>query len=122
MLSPVGEPEPDLQVEIDAEPDPEEFYRTVIVPKEQDYYLSRFAKFDGNGKAGASWHWPAFFVSFYWFLYRKMWFNALLYFLLPYIVLSILGIIAALAAKKRVVASGVSGTSWASLRSSSVAG
>ena len=73
----------------------EEFYKAVLGPKNQDYYLNQFAKFDTNGKAGASWHWPAFFVTFYWFLYRKMWLNALLYFFLPYILMIVLGVVAA---------------------------
>jgi len=81
--------------EIDVHSDPDEFYKAVIGPKNQDYYLSHFARFDRHGKAGASWHWPAFFVSFYWFLYRKMWLNALIYLFLPYFIMIPLGIAAA---------------------------
>lgn len=72
----------------------EDFYRAVIGPKNQDYYLARFQQFDQAGKAATSWHWPAFFVTFYWFLYRKMWINALIYFFLPYIALIPMAIIA----------------------------
>lgn len=65
----------------------EEFYRAALGPNNQDYYLRHFSRFDSNGKASATWHWPAFFVTFYWLLYRKMWLNALLYFFLPYLVM-----------------------------------
>jgi hypothetical protein len=57
-------------------------------PTEQDYidflgpnadtYLSKFAKFKRNGveSYAFTWHWPAFFFNFWWFLYRKeyIWF------------------------------------------------
>ena len=72
---------------------PEEFFKAVIGPSNQAYYLRHFSRFDSQGKAGPSWHWPAFFVTFYWFLYRKMWLGALLYFVLPYLVMFTLGII-----------------------------
>jgi Tfp pilus assembly protein PilE len=73
-------------------PDQEELYKAFIGPKNQDYYLRHFSRFDSNRKAGASWHWPAFFVTFYWFLYRKMWIHAVVYFFLPYLVMFALGI------------------------------
>lgn len=75
----------------------QEFYKAILGPKNQDYYLRQFAKFDSAGKAGASWHWPAFFVTFYWFLYRKMWMPALLYFFMPYLLMIVLGIAGAMA-------------------------
>lgn len=75
----------------------EEFYKAILGPKNQDYYLRQFAKFDSNGKATATWHWPAFLVTFYWFLYRKMWLHALLYFFLPYLLMIVLGIAGAVA-------------------------
>ncbi len=79
--------------------DPEEFYKAVIGPKNQAYYLRQFARFDAQGKAGISWHWPSLFVSFYWLLYRKMWLAALIYFFLPYLVIMPLGITAAVIGK-----------------------
>ena len=85
------------QAEIDAPNNPDEFYKAIVGPKNQDYYLSQFSRFDSNGKVSVSWHWPAFFVTFYWFLYRKMWLNALIYFLLPYLVMIPLGIAGAVA-------------------------
>ncbi|QLA18509.1 DUF2628 domain-containing protein [Desulfolutivibrio sulfoxidireducens] len=47
-------------------------YRAFIGPEEHKY-LPRFKRFDelaGNFKAG--WHWPAFFFTFWWLLYRKL--------------------------------------------------
>ncbi|HAT40766.1 MAG TPA: hypothetical protein DCS87_03465 [Rheinheimera sp.] len=61
----------------------DDYYKAIVGPKSQDYYLQRFSRFDQRGSAGASWNWPAFFVTFYWFLYRKMWLHALVYFFLP---------------------------------------
>lgn len=90
---------PPHQTEIDVPRNPDEFYKAIVGPKNQDYYLSHFSRFDGNGKVGASWHWPAFFVTFYWFLYRKMWLHALIYFLLPYLVMIPMGVAAAMAGK-----------------------
>lgn len=64
----------------------EELYKAILGPKNQDYYLRQFSRFDSQGKIGISWHWPALFVTFYWLLYRKMWLNAILYFFLPSLV------------------------------------
>lgn len=73
----------------------EEYYKAVIGPKNQDYYLRQFSRFDNDEKTSATWHWPAFLVTFYWMLYRKMWLNALIYFFLPYLLLILLGIVGA---------------------------
>lgn len=80
------------QAEIDAHNNPVELYRAIIGPKNQDYYLSQFSRFSTNGKVNASWHWPAFFVTFLWLLYRKMWLSALMYFLLLTLVIILLTI------------------------------
>jgi type II secretory pathway pseudopilin PulG len=85
------------QINIDAHTNENEFYKAVVGPKNQDYYVGVFSRFDKQGKAGASWHWPAFFVTFYWFLYRKMWLNALIYFVLPYLLMIPVGVAAAMA-------------------------
>lgn len=74
-------------------PNQEALYRAVIGPKNQDYYLRHFARFDRDGGISATWHWPAFFVTFYWFLYRKMWIHAAVYFFLPYLVMFALGMV-----------------------------
>lgn len=50
-----------------------ELYKAVIGSKNQDYYLRRFAKFDADGKTSPTWHWPAFFSTLNWLIFRKMW-------------------------------------------------
>ncbi|WP_405234185.1 pilin [Lentisalinibacter salinarum] len=62
--------------------DRETLLRTAIGPKNTDYYLERFRKFE-TGKSSVSWNWPAFFISFYWLLYRKMWLYAAAYLFVP---------------------------------------
>jgi hypothetical protein len=47
-----------------------------------DHYLTVFKKFSSNGqpKFALSWNWPAFlYISFLWFLYRKMYLHAFVY-------------------------------------------
>src|SRR4030067_3692978 len=73
---------PTPHAKINASGNSEEFYKAIVGPKNQGYYLHHFSRFDSTGKGSASWHWPAFFVTFSWFLYRKMWLNALIYFFL----------------------------------------
>jgi hypothetical protein len=75
----------------------EEFYRAFIGPRNQEKYVQHFLRFDALGKAGPTWHWPAFFVAFYWLLYRKMWLYALIYFVAPYLYLIVLAVVAAIA-------------------------
>lgn len=65
----------------------DEFLKAVIGPKNKNYYLSHFQRFSSNNKFSATWHWPAFFLTFYWFLYRKMWLAAFIYFMLPYVLI-----------------------------------
>lgn len=68
-------------------------YRAVI-GRNTGYYLERFRQFDQAGRAGASWHWPAFLVTFFWMLYRKMWGAAAAYVVLvlaSYLVLPTVG-------------------------------
>lgn len=60
----------------------EEFYKAMVGNNSQRYYLRHFFRFDSDGKAGASWNWSAFFATFFWLLYRKMWLSALVYFVL----------------------------------------
>jgi hypothetical protein len=55
-------------------------WRQFIGPR-SDYYLERFRIFKGS-TAGAfrpTWHWPAFGVGWLWYLYRKMYFHALVF-------------------------------------------
>lgn len=92
---------------INAPSDPDELYKSIVGPKNQSYYLHHFSRFDDTGTTGASWHWPAFFLTFYWFLYRKMWRNAIAYFFLPYLVMIPLGIAAATAGKSAGTVTGI---------------
>jgi len=59
----------------------EDLWRQFIGPN-ADRYLEQFKKFSANGQPrfALSWNWPAFlFISFLWFLYRKMYLHALVY-------------------------------------------
>lgn len=76
-----------------------DYYCAFIGPHNQDYYLQRFERFDRNRGAGMSWHWPAFFVTFFWFCYRKLWGHAIVYLLIGIAALPIIGIIGALAGR-----------------------
>ncbi|MEM7194855.1 MAG: DUF2628 domain-containing protein, partial [Pseudomonadota bacterium] len=53
-----------------------------FVSHNADYYRSQFSRFGSytKPKFALSWHWPAFFVFFFWALYRKMWLWAGVYF------------------------------------------
>lgn len=62
-----------------------EYYAEAVGHKKAGYYLPRFERFDLKG-VSVAWHWPAFFVSFYWLLYRKMWGWALLYFFISMVI------------------------------------
>lgn len=72
--------------------DTNDYYKVAIGEKNTDFYLIRFDRFYSGGSL-VSWNWPAFFVSFYWLLYRKMWVWALVYFLASFAILSVDGII-----------------------------
>ena len=59
----------------------EALWREFIGPN-ADQYLAQFKKFSSNGQPrfALSWNWPAFlFISFLWFLYRKMYLHAFVY-------------------------------------------
>jgi Tfp pilus assembly protein PilE len=62
----------------------------MFVGKNADKYLSKFDKFTKSGADSftATWHWPAFFFTFWWTIYRKMYGWAVLAFFLgcvPYV-------------------------------------
>ena len=50
----------------------EALYRAAVGAKKADFYVPKFLRFDEANASKLSWNWPAFFVSFYWFLYRRM--------------------------------------------------
>jgi Tfp pilus assembly protein PilE len=66
----------------------EEAWAAVVGESKEDYYLPRFDR-AASGQS-ASWHWPAFFVTWWWMLYRKMWIPALIYFFAPSLVMGVL--------------------------------
>lgn len=49
----------------------EELYRHAVGERKAGYYLPLFYRFD-QGSSQVSWNWPAFFVTFFWLLYRRM--------------------------------------------------
>ena len=61
-----------------------------VGPKEADYYARQFDQI----RAGTSitWNWPAFFVSSFWLLYRKMWLYAFLYWIVLPVVLTFVSV------------------------------
>ncbi|WP_347989424.1 DUF2628 domain-containing protein [Methylomonas sp. AM2-LC] len=69
-----------------------ELYEAIIGPKNQNYYLSLFSSFYHSEKTWVTWNWAAFFFTFYWLIYRKMWFEALQYGILYVVSLIISGI------------------------------
>jgi hypothetical protein len=74
--APVVDVSPPTSIQTD-----EELWRQFIGPN-ADRYLEQFKKFSANGqpKFALTWNWPAFlFISFLWFLYRKMYLHALVY-------------------------------------------
>jgi Tfp pilus assembly protein PilE len=69
----------------------EEAWEAVIGPSNTHYYVERFERLSQGDTA--RWHWPGALVTWYWFLYRKMWLGALIYFFAPSLVFAILGTI-----------------------------
>jgi len=67
----------------------------LAVGRNADYYLPKFERLDDDGSL-AGWHWPAFFVTSGWYLYRKMWLWGLLNLFFPYIAAIVVGMVAAL--------------------------
>lgn len=59
----------------------------VFVGRNSEKYLPKFARFREAGidNFKATWHWPAFFVPFWWMLYRKLYGWAVLAFFLGFI-------------------------------------
>ncbi len=64
----------------------------LAIGRNNDYYVPRFEELDAGGSR-ASWHWPAFFVTSWWYLYRKMYGVGVLCLFLPFIALIIAGIV-----------------------------
>jgi Pilin (bacterial filament)/Protein of unknown function (DUF2628) len=67
----------------------EALYRAAVGAKKANFYVPQFLRFDVANSSKLSWNWSAFFVSFYWFLYRRMFANWAIYCLLIPFVLAI---------------------------------
>jgi type IV pilus assembly protein PilA len=67
----------------------------LAIGRNVSYYLPKFERYDAGGST-VGWHWPAFFVTSAWYLYRKMWLWGLLNLFFPFIASFVLGILAAL--------------------------
>src|SRR5690349_20948780 len=74
----------------------EDLYRAAVGEKKAGYYVPLFYRFDQPGASRASWNWPAFFVTFFWMLYRRMYGLAIGYLLLLPVVIAVLGLLLAL--------------------------
>jgi len=72
----------------------EEAWGAIVGDTNTSQYLSSFDRL-ARGESGG-WHWPAFFVTWYWMLYRKMWLPALAYFLAPYVAALVVGVVIAM--------------------------
>ena len=96
-LSPAGKAGSIPPVQVEEPASDEEYYRAVIGHKNQDYYLEHFSRFDDERKMSPTWNWSAFLVTFFWFLYRKMWLNAVIYFFLPFILMMLFWAVGAVA-------------------------
>lgn len=69
-----------LQTSPSAAATPAQLFAEIVGPHRRDYYLKRFARYHQQGAAGLTWHWPAFFCTLPWLLYRKLWGEAAIYF------------------------------------------
>ena len=70
------------------EPSKEDFYKAAIGPKNQDFFLKKFKRFDQADSAGFSW--PSagqFFAGVFWLFYRKMQLSAWVYLGFPFVLL-----------------------------------
>lgn len=52
--------------------------------KNQEKYLNYFRALSFY-RLKVSWHWPAFFFTAFWLMYRRMWFGAVLYLITPFV-------------------------------------
>ncbi len=64
-------------------------YNEAIGPN-SEYYRPRFERYEEQG-AGVSWHWPAFFATSSWYVYRKLYLVGILNFFYPWILWFVVG-------------------------------
>lgn len=86
-------------------------YEAFVGPNNRDWYVSRFSRLE-EGESRLGWHWPAFFITFYWLLYRKMWLYALLYLVAPFLLAIPIGAIVAAATSTPGSQALLSGLVW----------
>ena len=87
---------PDAALDRDSSDDA--LLRQAIGPNNTEFYLAYLHAAEGQ-RWKPSWHWPAFFVTSPWLLYRKMWAGWLLYtFVFPFALLLLVFPVALLAA------------------------
>jgi type IV pilus assembly protein PilA len=66
-------------------------YELAVGPN-NGYYVPKFEEYEKGGSQ-LSWHWPAFFVTSWWYLYRKMYGLGVLNLFVPLIALVVAGIV-----------------------------
>ena len=66
-------------------------YAKLVGPLNAPYYLAYFQRAHQRGYAPLSWHWPAFFLGFFWLLYRKQHQWACIAFFFPYLAAALSG-------------------------------
>lgn len=54
-------------------------YRAAIGSISNDYYLTRFTRFDAADRPGLSWNWAAALSTLNWLMFRQLWHAALVY-------------------------------------------
>ncbi len=82
-----------VQASADATAKATEYYKAILGPQNQDYYLDMFARFDRDEAVSATWHWPALLANFFWLLYRKMWPATLIYLAAFLLLVGLMGVI-----------------------------
>jgi Tfp pilus assembly major pilin PilA len=84
-----------MSMNVEPAGDLEGLYRAAVGPSQADFYVPKFLRFDAVDSSKVSWNWPALFVSFFWFLYRRMYGYWAIYCLLIPIVIAICSAIVA---------------------------
>lgn len=83
----------------------DEFLDAAIGPTNRSFYRPKFDRFTAE-QGSVSWNWPAFFVTMFWMLYRRMYGYALLYiFVLPIVIIIVSVIFAVITGNKSAAVS-----------------
>ncbi len=80
--SPAAKVEQPVLAALAAPPSREELYQAVVGEKRRAFYFDAFLALDRDQKASVPWNWGAFFGLSWWLIYRRMWKNAALCYLL----------------------------------------